>query len=210
LGGNHHNTGCIVYLIRLSAASIPFGPTPAGDLSIFGRRALHRLRRQGATLQHPDWAGNYIAFELSRSSPGARERFTAHIVPMRSEIGFHPLQSVQSRQAHRSRQFGNERRVPNFVRWRGQGRIGGMPRADAQRGYSSRLREIVFRAARSGIGQELKAYYEPSQDLPRNMFVLLMQTKDQSSKQGMSNRQKQTGKSESSGFNDGPTRSGTP
>jgi hypothetical protein len=67
-----------------------------------------------------------------------------------------------------------------------------MPRADAQNGYSSRLREIVFRAAQEQIGQALKACYEAPRELPHSMFVLVMQMKDQPTKQAGTNRQKES------------------
>jgi hypothetical protein len=51
--------------------------------------------------------------------------------------------------------------------------------ANAQTGYSNRLREILFRAAQAGIGQELKAYYRPPPELPRDMFMLLMKLKEE-------------------------------
>jgi len=53
-----------------------------------------------------------------------------------------------------------------------------MHRANALAAYSNRLREIVFRAAQARIGQELKAYYKPSRELPRDMFVLLTKLKE--------------------------------
>jgi len=86
-----------------------------------------------------------------------------------------------------------------------------MPRASAQTGYSNRLREILFCAAQAQIGQELKAYYEPPRELPHSMFVLLMQMKDRPTKLAGTHRptQSDTAGAENSGFNDGPTRSGT-
>jgi len=47
----------------------------------------------------------------------------------------------------------------------GKSRVDDMPRANAQIGYSNRMRAILFRAAQARIGQELKTYYEPPREL---------------------------------------------